>query len=170
MTAPNLPECIFVMDPELALQDDPWVPGLLVQTFGGFMGQFKDYGAMLKFRTEHERHLNGVILPFQAAIRPPCFIMRRGELEEGRLLTIYGELWTPLKAYVRERNTGANIEEAKRLQHRVRDAMRRGWLYGKFYSVIEPNGETGCVHRSQILGTMAHYEWADALCRRWTDE
>lgn len=152
-------DAIVLMDPELALPDDHAALGALdgasIHVVGSYQARYSTFPQVIEHRRQIEAEWGADVQPWQAAIEAPAFVVR---LFKGT--TIYGELLTPAEAVARDGEP--------RLDVRVADAARRGWLYGKWYSVIEPKGETGCNHRSLIERLITADEFAAAREAGWT--
>lgn len=159
-------DVVMIVDPELSLDDDPFPPDTPVQGIGGFSGEWPSFMAMIQARTDLERELKAMTKGWQTKIRPPVYV-RRVYVAENGLLTVYGRLMSPGQAYVEERKAGSDMTEANAFLRRVRDAANRGWLYGTFYSIVTPKGETGCTHRCQIDDVLSAHEWRMAQESGW---
>lgn len=161
------PEVILLIDPELAMDTDPWLPGVPVEGVGGFSGQWSDYGAMLAERPLVEAGMDSLIQDWQRSIEPPSYVLRLIETADGLSMKIYVELITDMGAFIRERHAGSTADEAGQLAARIRDAKKRNWLYGRFYSMMVPQGEFGCIHRSQITHRFSKDAFDAARLVKW---
>jgi len=65
-------------------------------------------------------------------------------------VTIWGTI-TPLALVARdERDAGAGAAEVIALIARLEDGYARGWRYGRWHSVISPEGEYGAAHIADL--------------------
>jgi hypothetical protein len=66
-------------------------------------------------------------------------------------ILIFGEAWTAQQMIDSETEHGADEDEAKHSAQHILDQRRRGYLFGKAWSVIEPRGELGTTHVSEVV-------------------
>gem|GEM_PF-2082317 len=76
-------------------------------------------------------------------------------------VTIWGTI-TPLALVARdERDHGAPAAEVMALIARLEDGYARGWRYGRWHSVISPEGEYGAAHVADLAPvTVAEFDAA----------
>ena len=67
-----------------------------------------------------------------------------------------------------ERAAGAGDAEVTALTARLEDGYGRGWRYGRWFSVISPEGEYGAAHVAD-LSPVTVAEFDDAHWRGWGD-
>lgn len=160
---------VILTDSELAMDEDALAlqaTGSL-HVFGSFAGQFPSWAEFMAARTEAETRLNARTEFWQRTLLVPAFAVREYDMPGGDPLTIYAHLVDAYEAGERERASGAGEVEVRAFRRRVEDAMKRGWLWGTFYSKVEPEGEMGCVHRSQLDHVVSPYEWDVARAEGW---
>jgi hypothetical protein len=164
----DLFDVMTLMDPELSLPTD--APAFRsvgrIVAVGSWTAEYPDFRSLMADRAQRELDLHTAVTPEQAKIAPPAYIRRDLVLPDGPL-TIYAQMFTPDHAYEQERATGAGHAEAAKLRERVRNAMERGWLWGRFYSTVEPDGELGCIHRAEVETTITADEFLDAQQAGW---
>lgn len=111
-----------------------------------------------------EQSANAAMTPRQSqhlavALENPTYAFR---VWEG--LVICGETSTPRARAERERELGA--EDFEYDLTRFTEVHQRGYLTGRWYSVVEPTGELGDTHVSQVVwidplvfNMLREYEW-----------
>lgn len=83
--------------------------------------------------------------------------------EASQLLVVFGRCWTAQEWLDSERRAMLDqgddpIEpvfaaELEAVHRQMLDAHERGYLFGRYYSVVEPTGELGSLHRSRVWPT-----------------
>lgn len=162
---------VFLLeDPELylpAVDDHALGHAGTIIAIGSFRVTVDNPRDLLRLRTQHEAELRPRIQTYQAHITTPCKVLIEWRPPLGDEVTIYGDLKDAQTAYGMERASGADHAEAKLLKRRILDAERRGWLWGRFYSQIEPTGEMGCTHRCYVAHVLTEDEWTTAQAEGW---
>lgn len=155
---------MILVDPELALPDDGTtfaaVDGVTIQAIGCYSATYETFNQLLEHRTMIEADLDKRAADWQ----------REGGdylLRMWGTLAVYGHVFTPEQVYMRERMLGARHREAARTRFRIEDARKRGWLYGRFYSVDEPEGEWGCCHVADVTTYLDEAGYLAAEARGW---
>jgi hypothetical protein len=163
------PEVVILNDPELAMADDPlpMAPGGTLVVIGNWQKEYPSIGAMIFDRDHLEIELDKHVTPEQRAVEPEAWIVRRFVPDDGPEFTIYGHLFTIGQAVEREAAHGSGVLENARWRKRLGNARDRGWLWGKFYSRITPEGETGVIHRAMITATLTEAEFLASGERGW---
>lgn len=64
---------------------------------------------------------------------------------------IFGEAWSREQAIASEVRCGADRDEAEHTQTGLDDSRKRGYLFGRCYSLIEPDGEIGSTHAVDVV-------------------
>lgn len=78
-----------------------------------------------------------------------CVTRQWDDPERGPVI-IWGTI-TPLALAARdERDSGASEAEVTALAARLEDGYARGWRYGRWHSVISPEGEYGAAHIADL--------------------
>lgn len=109
------------------------------RAMAGLLDQFA------KARAE-EAAMNGRATEEQRAIGYGDCVTREWDDPEHGPLTIWGTV-LPLALVARgERQSGAGDAEIASLLARLEDGYGRGWRYGRWFSVMSPEGEYGAAH------------------------
>lgn len=153
----------ILVDPEMALPDDP-SPARKLQVVAVWapppMDTFDTLGELIMRRTAYEAQMNAVVTEAQAGIREGDHVTY-----SPAGLAVYGRVFGPVEMARREREEhGVNTADAAKLERRVADAMRRGWLYGWWWSRID-RGEWGAVHRAWIERLVPVFEYTTTAAR-----
>lgn len=151
---------VVMVDPELVLPSDP-VPQVgeivvLAEWAPGLPGRFGGIGELIACRTGYERAASVMISTAQAGIVPPAFVTYGLPLVRAE---VYGQVFGPDEMYRRETEAGVDHGHADRFRQRLADAEKRGWLYGWWFSQIEPEGSWRAVHRHRLARQMLSGEY-----------
>jgi hypothetical protein len=117
---------------------------------GNGVFSFTDFDEYLEWQADQERRANDRVHDFQAALRPGMKVFRLYPLGP-QLLTILGRTVTPDQHYESMVKEGYEISECEEERDMIAEQFDRGYLYGTWYSTIEPQGELGSAHIS-VLG------------------
>ncbi len=66
-------------------------------------------------------------------------------------IRIFGYVWTEAEFEANERDCGADDEEMESSMESLRDSHERGYRFGRWYSMVEPDGEIGSNHVSNMV-------------------
>jgi hypothetical protein len=125
---------------------------------------FASWDEAQKFMAESEKAANARILPAQLEIGwGDCWV----EYDQISSLWIFGKVFTREAGYASSIAAGASPNEAELEQVDLDDAYRRGYRFGKAYSVACPEGELGDTHISQMLSKLEPLEFVAARDRDW---
>jgi hypothetical protein len=106
------------------------------------------------------------ILPRQAAITFGDHWMRIWDSGYGEKFLICGYIHTVEELDREERRLGASEEEILEEHETMEYSYNNGFRFGTAYSVIEPRGELGDTHVSQMV-PITKEEFEDAKLLRW---
>lgn len=163
-----------VPEAELFLPDDrPINVREFVVKSQWFGGRYPSVSAVIKARTKAEFKLNANLEDWQRAITPPCWVQYgiRDAINDQRVL-VYGAI-PSIASFVEDeadfaRRMGTERDKfGRRLTRRMENALRRGWLYGRWYSVMAPKGEWGAQHRSVIQRVLTEAEFKALEEKQW---
>lgn len=80
---------------------------------------------------------------------------------------IFARADTEAETIEAERALGATVMEIRDLVTRIRTRIERHYLYGRHYSLIEPDGELGTTHAS-LAWPISEITYTQAKAARWT--
>lgn len=86
--------------------------------------------------------------------------------DAGQILAIFGEIPTPDELEADERRLGADDDEIAYERATLADSYKRGYRFGTAYSVLEPNGEMGSTHVSEMR-TLTNEQFEEARRYGW---
>jgi hypothetical protein len=166
---------VVVPEAELFLPDDkPINMAEIIVRSAWFGGKYPSVAAVIKARTKAEFKLNGNIEDWQRDIVPPCFVQYgfRDAITDSRVL-VYGAV-PSIATFVEDEAEFAGRVQGKdrdkfgrRLRTRLEHALRRGWLYGQWYSVMQPKGEWSAQHKSVIQRVLTEQEFNALKEKQW---
>lgn len=81
-------------------------------------------------------------------------------------LLIFGYVFTLLENEAGERAAGSSDEEWQYTKAGLLDSYERGYRFGRAYSTVEPNGELGSTHISQMV-PISKEQFAEAKALDW---
>lgn len=143
------PSHIMLTDPELALSSDDLPAGVTLHAAGWGL-TFGSVAELVEHRTAMEAELDTSIQDWQRALEPPFYATTNANG-----LLIAGYVPTVAEAVLAERRAGAGFAEAIAYRARLTNGLARNWLWGRWYSAIEPAGELGCWHRSGLTAVIS---------------
>jgi hypothetical protein len=156
---------------ELLLPDDRLPDSrMFVVRSEWFGGEYESLAAIIKKRAAVEGRMNNEMLDWQRAIAAPCFVQYGILGPDQSRLYVFGEIPDIETCVADEAWFRIGAERAKfarRLQARLESAGRRGWLYGKWYSVNKPQGEHGCQHRNNIQEVLDESTFTQIKLNGW---
>lgn len=156
-------DVLVLPDPELVLADD-WLPATrkIVAMSAFIGGEFTTKDRFIRHRKQVEDKYDAEMHDWQRAITVPCKV--RMQHEE---LILWGDCPEYRDVLESDRMLGAQLPQLAGLRRRLEDAARRGWLYGRWYSMIVPEGEWGAVHRALIVSLVSSDTFIDARFNGW---
>lgn len=83
----------------------------------------------------------------------------------GRVV-IFGRVHTPEEIQINEVELGASLSEARAVVKHTKEMNERGYLFGTCWSTIEPRGELGNTHRSEVWHCPAPV-FEEAAAHKW---
>jgi hypothetical protein len=94
-----------------------------------------------------EQAANERVTDEQRAIKPGDYVLRPTQYA-----MIFGEIFTEEEFLRREKAAGGEMDEEEIAESRAqwRDRLERGFVFGSWHSVLEPNGELGDAHISTL--------------------
>jgi hypothetical protein len=111
---------------------------------------FDSFEAMQEYMDSAERKANDRVTDLQRTIHPGDFVVR--PIEVGGVPTlIVGKTYSVDQLVESERNAGAVLEELEYITASYKQRIGRGYLFGRWYSVLERDGEYGDAHISTLL-------------------
>lgn len=154
---------VMITDPELLLPTDSFPSKRLICHGELIRGEFQTIGEIMLRRGVVEMELNKELTDWQKAwVRPGQFVLRTIKLPGGEL-NIYGFIPT-LEQMESQEQTPI---EGRHIVARLADAWNRGWMHGMWYSTMEPAGEWGTAHKSQMTRELTPAQWDAAKVRGW---
>lgn len=82
-------------------------------------------------------------------------------------LVIFGYVYTEAENEKGERDAGASDEEWEYTHNVELDSYKRGYRFGKAYSTIEPTGELGSTHISEMV-PISQEQFEEARGLKWS--
>jgi hypothetical protein len=172
------PDTIVIDTPELLMPSDrpAFVSAPAIMAVGAYQKVYEStqgkiaFDALLEDRTRIEETLDAAMTADQEAIRPTAYIARIWTPSVGAPVHIYAKVYSGRAARIYEQALHTpSMDEIEAGQHqlRVEDALRRNWLWGRFFSTVVPNGEWGCVHRSMVDAVITETHFDDMRLRGW---
>lgn len=166
-------QVVVLPDPEMTLPDErlPTFDTInAVSHRPGFGGDYPSIQALIRARRKVEWKLNAHVTEMQRErLVPGCwayFELEQDTPEGTERLIVFGEVPSVSALIVSERFQEGDLTHARLLERRVRDAHKRGWLFGKWYSTVAPDGEWGCMHIAE-LEPMLEESFLAAKARKW---
>jgi hypothetical protein len=160
----------WIPDPELLLPDDRLPPARSYRAVSAFFGgDYMSLQALLKRRERVESLLNTQMADWQRAIAAPTWVMYSVRNDAtGERLEIYAHICTPTAFLDTDRAAGVTDESRRaRLVRRLEHAHRRGWLYGRWHSRTDPEGEYGVMHRAFVQRVLDEAEFLNIQHNNW---
>jgi hypothetical protein len=156
---------------ELLLPDDKLPPARHYEVRSEwFGGQYPSLSAIIKKRSAIEGRMNNEMLDWQRAILAPCYVQYGVRGPDDSRLLVFGEI-PDLQSVLEEeawyRIGGERDKFGRRLRRRMEDAGRRGWLYGRWHSIMKPMGEFGCQHRDVMQEVLDEPMWLEIKANGW---
>lgn len=168
MTHP--PQVVVIPDPELLLPDEQLPSGItIVATSSFFGGEYTSLAALVAKRKKAEQALNNGLADWQRDIEAPTHVVYSVRNDAtGERLFVFGDI-PDMDALVKsERASGVtDLAALRKLRMRLESGSRRGWLYGKWYSRTEPEGEWGCMHKKFVQSPMSASEFESWRAKGW---
>jgi hypothetical protein len=125
-----------------------------------FIG-FRDLDEMVAFMQRAEQAANGRVVQAQRDLTYGDLWVRFHQVA-----IIFGRVHTLEEIRDTELKLGASEAEVEETLAQVRERFERGYLFGTCFSVVEPDGELGDTHRSQVWPCpLELYQEAEA--KRW---
>lgn len=81
-------------------------------------------------------------------------------------LLVFGYVFTLDENEKGERDAGASEEEWEYTKTNMLDSYERGYRFGRAYSTVEPNGELGSTHISQMI-PISREQFEEAKSLKW---
>lgn len=161
---------VIIPDPELLLPDETLRPAEAYRAESAFFGRdYVSLAALLKGRAAAEYQLNQQMLDWQRALAAPTYVAHsliRDDTKER--LWVYAHVVTPLAFLDTERAAGLDESKKRRLVKRMENAHQRGWIYARWHSRTQPDGEYGSIHRAYIQREVPEAEFLALAAAGWT--
>jgi hypothetical protein len=170
---------IILPDPEMVLSDERLPPHDEIEAVSHlFGGRYPSVQSLIRARTKVEWALNQHVTQEQRdKCVPGCWVFFEVDTyskvlgpngEPGtKRIPIFGEIPDVEDLEKTERTANADDAHARGLRRRVIDAHNRGWLFGKWYSTLAPEGEWGAMHISTLV-PMTQESFLASKARGWT--
>lgn len=111
---------------------------------------YKSLEEMLKDMREKEDAANSRLTKRQIELRDDTE-HNRCWVRDWDGIFIFGDAWSHASCYESELRCGASKEEAYESTLSIIESRKRGYLFGIAFSVLEPRGEIGSTHVSQVV-------------------
>jgi hypothetical protein len=111
---------------------------------------FDSWEALQEYMDISERQANERVTDLQRTIKPGDFVVRPTEIG-GIPTLIVGKTFSVEELVESEQKAGAVLDELDYITVSYKARMERGYLFGRWYSVIEQDGEYGDAHISVLL-------------------
>lgn len=111
---------------------------------------FDNWDDMAKFLGAAEGQANERVVPEQREISYGSLWLRFYPLGPNDRTVIFGKVHTLEEIAAKEAELGAGPGEVQAVLAHTKDMNTRGYLFGTCWSTIEPTGELGNTHRSEI--------------------
>jgi len=82
-------------------------------------------------------------------------------------LEIWGRCWTTEECYASSIDSGCTFHEARLETESIIEARKRGYMFGRAYSVITPEGELGSTHVAMAI-PIPEWLFIEMCERGWT--
>ena len=111
---------------------------------------FNSFDDAMASMRKAEEEANKRVTPEQADIGYGDYWMRVWQ-GFGETVKVYGYIQTLEESLAQEKECGADEEELRMTEDMLTDSYIRGYRFGYAYSAIEPEGELGSTHISQMI-------------------
>lgn len=119
---------------------------------------FSSAEAMFNYMDEEERKANEAILPKQREVTWGTYFWRYVEYVPCH---VFAHVFSIEEIYLLEREHGADVNEAETTLRGKKQSHDRGYRYGMHYSTVEPDGELGDTHVTNVWPiTKEDFEYA----------
>lgn len=175
MQGRTVAKLVVIPDAELLLPDDTLPPGRGYQPYSTWLaGEYPSLQAIIRKREKVEGRLNADMLDWQREVKPPCFVQYgvRDPQTDARVL-VYGKIMDIEDFINSEKGAGARLLNgdrerfARRLRRRMESALKRGWLYGEWFSTQQPLGQWAPVHKAVLQREMTEAEFKELEAKAW---
>lgn len=170
MTNPN-PPIRQVNEPELLLPDEKLPPGTIILARSSFIGgEYSSLASLIAKRKKAERALNEGLADWQTTIQPPAYVVFSTRNDAtGERLFVFGHI-PDIETLSRTNARAAEIVDLAKmrlLRQRLENALKRGWLYGQWFSRTQPEGEWGVMHKKFLQSPMSETEFESFRAKGW---
>lgn len=164
----NDPEVVVLTDAEMVAATDPIACKVVAAAYwlDGQVDEFDTLAAMLAVRTAYEQEANTRATDWQRSLLPPAWVLWRASDE----LTVFGWIPDPDTLASSEAALGASRVEIAAQAYRAGDARSRGWLWGRWYSQLVPDGEWGAAHCADVTAEITERQFESYRSRGWQDD
>ena len=118
---------------------------------------FTDFHEFLAWQAQKEDEANARVTDFQRKLKPGDFVFRVVEMGQHPLLVL-GQTFTP-QAWYADMSPKYGEEESRQEADSISERFQRGYLFGRWYSLIESQGEYGDAHISTLGPAMPVRLW-----------
>lgn len=125
--------------------------------------EFDNLDDMLAYQAKMAVDAEAAMLPTQRAMKPGTYWMR--PIDDIGMF-IFGYWPTLDEIYESERSAGADEQEAQFSRSHEEEKSTRGFMYGKAFSPMEPDGEFGTTHAS-VCWPITEDQFKNAQTNLW---
>jgi hypothetical protein len=164
------PDVVIIPDPELLLPDEKLPAGVTIRAMSTFIGgDYTSLATLVAKRKRAEQDLNAGLSDWQRDIEPPTKVVYSvANATTGERLFIFGDIPDIEQLTKSERASGVTeFAQLRKLRLRIENALRRGWLYGQWYSRTVPDGEWGTMHKKYLQSPLPDAEFELFRSRGW---
>jgi hypothetical protein len=164
------PQVVIIPDPELLLPDESLPSGITIVAHSTFIGgEYTSLAALVAQRKKAEHALNLGLAEWQRGITPPCHVVFSTRNDAtGERLFVFGDIPDMDALTKSERAAGVtDLAALRKLSMRIDSGLRRGWLYGKWFSRTQPEGEWGVMHKKFLQSPMSEAEFESFRAKGW---
>lgn len=160
---------IVIPDPELLLPDEKLPRDATFIAHSSFFGgEYVSLASLIERRKRAELHLNMDLAEWQKNIEPPTWVVYSVRNDAtGERLFVFGEIPDMEALLKTDRVVPEDLTSLRRLRARIDNGLRRGWLYGKWYSRTQPEGDWGVMHKKFMQSPMSEAEFESHRARGW---
>lgn len=122
---------------------------------------FDNFDEAMDWMQRQENKANSRVHPIQHEVKRGAHAMR-----PHREFTIFGYVLTTEEIASAETECGADAMELSHTMKMLAESYQRGYRHGRWYSVVEPEGELGDAHISNLI-PITQEDFELALLHKW---
>lgn len=164
-----IPEAIVIPDPELLLPDERLPSGVpLIAHSSFFGGEYPSLAALVKRRQRVEQELALGLADWHASIEPTCWVTYSVRNDAtGERMFVFGYIPDVEALLKTGRVVTGDLTALRRLRRKIEYGLKRGWLYGQWFSRTQPEGPWGVIHKRFLQSPMSEAEFESFRARGW---